>query len=177
MAEAGGWSTFEEFTDLWFTFLTSFKSTYTALEQGSKCSAQSRQWFGAKSSERRGDELLRYLYQARNDEEHGLDQGARAVPGRMTLKVTVPESLQIDLSTAHVENGIARMPGGQHADVVEQCSPHIALIPVRDRDKAKEYPVPTIHLGVPLTDRSPLNVANLAHAYLGTMVKEAEGLK
>lgn len=176
IAADGGWSTFEDFTDLWFTFLTAFKSTYTALEQGSKVSPQTMQWFGAKARQRRGDELLQYLYQARNDEEHGLDQGTRAVPGRMTLQVTVPESLQIDLSNVQAANGMTRLPDGQLATVIEQQSPHIALVPVRDRDKAKAHPVPTRHLGEPIKDQSPLNIAKLALAYLTGMVKEVEGL-
>lgn len=176
MAAGGGLSTFEDFTDLWFTFLTAFKSTYTALEQGSKISPQSRQWFGAKSTLRRGDELLQYLYQARNDEEHGLDQGTKAVPGRMTLQLTVPDSLQIDLSNVQVDNGMARLPDGQLAKVIEQQSPHIALVPVCDRDKSKTHPVPTRHLGLPVEDQSPLNIAQHALAYLAGMVKEIEGL-
>lgn len=176
MAAEGGWSTSEDFTDLWFGFLTAFKSTYTALEQGSKTSPQSMQWFGAKSRQRRSDELLQYLYQARNDEEHGLDQGTRAVPGRMTLQVTVPESLQIDLFSVQVESGVARLADGQLAKVIERQSPHIVLVPVRDRDKAKVHPVPTRHFGQPIEDQSPLNIAQLALAYLTEMVNEVEGL-
>lgn len=61
-----------DFADAWYLFLVAAKNVLTTLEQGAKSSAQSRQWFGAKKQERKDDPLLQYLFQARNDEEHGL---------------------------------------------------------------------------------------------------------
>lgn len=172
--EAGG--TFEAFTDTWFSFLTAYKSIYTALEQGAKLSAQSRQWFGSKSSERRRDQLLQYLYQARNDEEHGLENATKAVPGRATLEIVVPDSLQIDLSNVTFHGNTARLPNGDAAKVIENIPPHVILVSVQDRGR-NEYQPPTTHLGIPIQDASPLGVARLAQAYMERMVKEAEGLK
>jgi hypothetical protein len=34
----------EEFCDTWYQFLVTYKNVYTALDQGSKASPQSRQW-------------------------------------------------------------------------------------------------------------------------------------
>lgn len=172
--DAGG--TFEAFTDTWFSFLTAYKSIYTALEQGAKVSAQSRQWFGSKSSERRGDELLQYLYQARNDEEHGLENATKAVPGRATLEIVVPDSLQIDLSNVAFHGNTARLSNGDTARVIENIPPHVILVPVQDRGR-NEYRSPTTHLGIPIQDASPLGVARLAQTYMERVVKEAEGLK
>lgn len=172
--EAGG--DFDEFTDTWFTFLTAFKSTYTALEQGAKSSPQSRQWFGCKARERRGDELLQYLYQARNDEEHGLEEVAKAVPGRLMLEIKIPESLQIDLSNVQIAGDLARLPNGDSAKVIENIMPRVILVPVRDRER-REYQPPQRHLGTELSDASPLAVAKLAQSYLQEMIREAEGLK
>jgi hypothetical protein len=167
---------FEGFTDIWFTFLTAYKSIYTTLEQGAKSSPQSQQWFDAKASERRGDELLLYLYQARNDEEHGLEDVTKPVPGKVALEIKVPDSLQIDLSNVQFAGDRARLPNGDTAKVIENILPHIILVPVRDR-KRKEYHPPAVHLNAELQDASLLGVARLAYAYMERMVKEAEGLK
>lgn len=171
--DAGG--TFEAFTDAWFSFLTAYKSIYTALEQGAKVSPQSRQWFGSKSSERRADELLQYLYQARNDEEHGLENATKAVPGRATLEIVVPDSLQIDLSNVVFDGNTARLPNGDMAKVIENIPPHVILIPVQDRGR-NEYRPPTAHLGKSIQDASPLGVARLAQSYMVRMAYEAEQL-
>lgn len=174
--EAAG-ANFREFTDSWFVFLTAFKSTYTTLEQGAKVSAQSRQWFGAKARERRGDELLQYLFQARNDEEHGLEAGAEPVPGRITVEVKIPDSLRLDLSYIQTAGGEARLPNGTAAKIHEHILPSIILAPVRDRDRSTIYRPPVSHLGAPLADKSPLGVAKIGFGYLVGMVKEAEVLK
>ncbi len=169
---------FNDFTDAWFEFLTAFKSTYTTLQQGSKTSPQSMQWFGAKASERRGDELLQYLYHARNDEEHGLEDVAKFVPGRATLEITLSGKGSVDLSKVEFMGDRARLPSGEFAKVVDHQPPHVVLVPVWDRDKTSgKHQPPTMHLSTTLQDKSPLAVAKLARTYLAGMVKEAEGLK
>jgi hypothetical protein len=81
---------YQTFSDTWYTFLVAWKNIYTALEQGSKASAQSRQWFGAKKQARKGDKLLQYLFEARNDDEHGLNDSTALDPGGLAIGVSKP---------------------------------------------------------------------------------------
>lgn len=82
--------TFNDFSDNWYVFLTSAKNVYTVLEQGSKTSPQSRQWFGTKNKARKSDPLLQYLYEARNDDEHGLGSSVHLQPEKHEFGVSRP---------------------------------------------------------------------------------------
>jgi hypothetical protein len=46
----------------WAVFLVNAGRVFTKLEQASKVTAKSRAWWGKKVNERRGDELLRYVW-------------------------------------------------------------------------------------------------------------------
>ena len=85
-----GCNDYDTFSEYLYTFLVAAKGIYTILEQGAKSRAQARQWFGAKSKERRSDPLLQYLYQARDDDEHGLSRVVEHVPGALGIGVSKP---------------------------------------------------------------------------------------
>ena len=166
---------YDNFTDVWYIFLTASKNVYTVLEQGAKGSPQSRQWFGTKKQERRGDALLQYIYQARNDDEHGLLPVAKSVSGSLQIGVSKP-----GYSTSTVINSTPN--GGFHVAsidgrpvLVEQTFPHIRLMQVRDRG-GKLYDPPEKHMGSKIPSNMPLPVAELTTAYLEAMIGEAEAL-
>lgn len=169
--------TYEDFTDKWYVFITAFKSIYTSLEQGAKISAQSRQWFGGKQNLRRSDDLLQYIYQARNDDEHGLEQATEFVEGALKIGVTKPgysNSMRIDGTLG--PGGNLRVQSRDSKPVlIEHTIPHVKLINVTDRAK-KIYPPPKRHLGQIITDCSPLNVATLGFNYVESLVSEASKL-
>lgn len=186
--------TFSEFSDAWYVILTSSKNVYTVLEQGAKVSPQSMQWFGAKKQIRKSDPLLQYMFEARNDDEHGLGSA-------IELK---PELYEIGVSGLGFSNKV-RLDGGPFSNVVvEGCGTAVAfeggppspnlqvtpldgkpvrvrrtpattkLAPVAARGD-RTYEPPTHHLGQPLRDISPIAVAELNVAYLADLVTEAEG--
>lgn len=166
---------YDTFTGLWFTFLTAAKSVYTTLEQGSKISAQSRQWFGGKAQERRNDPLLQYLYQARNDDEHGLSFGAEQVPGNLAIGVNQP-----GYSTAMTINsgpdGTLHVASMDNKPVlIAHTPPHVKLIRVHGRSH-EPYDPPENHNGVHLADRSPFAVARIMIDYLESLINEAGSL-
>jgi len=89
----------------WTDFLIMANRVYTKLEQGSKSRGASAAWFGRKRHERRKDDLLRYIKNARDTDEHGLSNVTEVRPGQKieawggveavdgwTLRVT-PETL------------------------------------------------------------------------------------
>jgi hypothetical protein len=162
---------FDDFTDAWFSFVTAFKSVYTTLEQGAKASPQSRQWFGAKQAIRRKDPLLQYVYQARNDDEHGLAPVARHVPESLAVGVSRPgysSNMRISMKdgtiTAQSLDGLPVL--------VEHTAAHAALVTVTGLGNVKFHP-PTTHLGQAIERNLPLPVARLAFSYLEKLVEEA----
>lgn len=187
--------TFSDFADSWYIFLTSAKNIYTVLEQGSKATAQSRQWFGAKKQIRKDDPLLQYLYEARNDDEHGLGSSISPQPERHEIGVA-----KEGYSNSMVLNGgpfqNVTVSGCGTAVVFEGGPPPVGLLvtaldgkPVLARRTPattvlaqitargnRIYSPPEKHLGKEITNNSPIVVADLAIFYLSGLLEEAERL-
>ena len=171
---------FDAFNDVWYTFLTAAKNIYTVLEQGAKISPQSRQWFGAKKEERRKDDLLQYLFQARNDDEHGIEPIAEHIPGFVGIGGGGER-----YSNSFMFSGGTDASGNFHISeleskdgrpvLIEHRPDSVKLISVKDRG-GRLYDPPTSHKGSSLSDNSPLNVAKLALLHLEALVSEAEKL-
>ena len=135
VAELADCHDFETFNDIWYTFLVSSKNIYTVLEQGSKSSPQSRQWFGAVTGFRKDDELLQYLFEARNDDEHGLENSAEHVPGSLAIGVR-----REGFSSGVILNGTIGPGGSLHVQstdgkpvLIKQTLPHVRLISIAAR--------------------------------------------
>lgn len=134
----------DEFRDTWFVFLTAFKSVYTALQEGAKGQPKSLQWMGARNRERRNSPLLRYLYAARNDEEHGLNLSVMDSLGGISVDTdgtTAEDPLIVWLNpeTGMVE---AYRASGAPVTVLLQHGPGPLLRAVRDRDGTSISPPP-----------------------------------
>lgn len=185
-----------DFSDHWYTFLTAFKNIYTVLEQGAKSSPQSRQWFGSKATFRRGDPLLQYVYQARNDDEHGLASSINLKPMQTEIGVSRPGFSQTQIlnggpfRNVEVSGGFgsnARFTGALPADLsvtsldnkpvlIKRTPATTILVDVSDRDRQTKYQPPTTHLGKPIADVYPLAVAELAAEYAEALLAEASKL-
>lgn len=177
--------TYGDFSDHWYIFLTSAKNVYTVLEQGSKVSPQSRQWFGAKANIRKNDPLLQYLYEARNDDEHGLGSsievqssntyeiGASA-PGfsnamRLDGQIGGIHFRDVTVSnfgTAIVSNSppppSLRITALDNKPVLVRRTPDTTILAEVTARGNRKYPPPDSHMGKPLKDMSPVSVAKLA---------------
>lgn len=171
---------YQTFSDTWYTFLVAWKNIYTALEQGSKVSPQSRQWFGAKKQERKGDELLQYLFEARNDDEHGLNDSTELEPGEIAISAGKPGYS----GNFHIRS--MRFNGAGYPSIdatsndgkpilIEFSPARAKLVPVTARGPVTYQP-PTKHMGADLPDNQPLPVAALALDYARTLVEEAAAL-
>lgn len=163
------------FADCWYTFLTSIKNIYTALEQGAKASPQSMQWIGGKKQERRNDDLLQYLFQARNDDEHGLQPVTEYVPEKIGLGVAKPgystsARYNITIKDGRISGIIQSLDGKPY--LIERTPAHARLARVHGRGDVPFDP-PTQHMGRPLASSLPVPVATLAIAYFESLVEEA----
>jgi hypothetical protein len=187
--------TFEEFSDAWYVVLTSSKNIYTVLEQGAKGAAQSMQWLGAKKQIRKNDTLLQYMFEARNDDEHGLGSSVALKPELHEIGVAGPGfSSTIRLDGGPFSNvvisgcqtavafsggppplGLRVTPLDGKPVQVRRSPATTILVPVIARGDRK-YDPPTHHLGHKLNDTSPIAVAELNVAYLAGLLNEASGL-
>jgi hypothetical protein len=170
-------TTHEAFAGAWYFFLIAAKNVYTSLEQGAKTSAQSRQWFGAKKNERKTDPLLQYLFQARDDDEHGLGDVTKLEPGSLAIGKARPgfsSNMSISLSTdGSGRPTIHRLESHDGLPIlIEEIRAHFRLLPVTGRGDVT-YDPPTHHLGAPLLDNQPIIVGNLAIEYLTRLIEEA----
>jgi hypothetical protein len=163
---------YQEFTDVWYTFLTASKSIWTVLEVGAKDDPESRQWFALKSKQRRADELLTYLFEARNDDEHGIAPVTALKPGYLSIgKVEPGFSNSVFISGSFETELIVRSLDGKPVLIEEQ--PNTAKLAVINPRGRPPMDPPTTHLGEPLPDDSPLTVATLALNYLTKLIEEA----
>ena len=161
-----------EFDDVerhWAAFLVSAGRVYTKLEQGSKASPEAGAWWSGVLHQRRTDELLCYIWHARNAEEHTLERVTQRHDG--SAKMVQPS----DAEREAIEGQLVTF-GKPFAVLgsVEVVWPHVKLGDAVDR--GKRYAPPKSHLGQPLKDPLPKNVGLLALARLEGLLTEAEAL-
>jgi len=169
LREIGESKTYEEFVDSWFTYLMAVKNIYTVLEQGAKSTPQDRQWFGAIKAKRKNDELLQYLFQARNDDGHGVNLVTDYVKEEVVLR---------GVTSVIVGKGkIAGFSESGKPVPAEHTLPHVRLATVNGRANER-YSPPTEHLGNPIGDPTaigfPNTVATLGLEYFTQLVSDAE---
>jgi hypothetical protein len=185
-------TTMQKFDEKWYIFLHAAKGVYTTLKEGAKASPQSRQWFGQANEFRKNDELLRYIWEARNDDEHGIEEQTERVPPSLLLGISENGSSRfmqdqygnilgnVSVSAYQLRGPIpkaSKMPVLTALDgkpVRSSYQPdRVVLRPVLDRSNV-QYNPPKTHLGVPLKTDTALEVAELTVKYLRRLVGEAE---
>jgi hypothetical protein len=153
----------------WAAFLVAAGRVFTKLEQGAKLLDKSKAWWGNQLHRRRTDPLLRYLWHARNADEHTLQDVTQRHHG--SAKIVEPTKEEIAaLNQALEKETRPWTPLG----MVEWLPDHVELLPVVDR--GVRYDPPASHLGNPIVGSSPAHLAELMLTYLDAMVKEADEL-
>lgn len=166
----------ETFDINWLDFLVQWKGTYTKVQQAAKDGPRETQWFGAVNKERRNDPLLRYLYEARNDGEHGTEASAKHSPNSVKF-TSYGKRVGIKVSPS---GGIYLGPDGKpvvwdDGKIVESVAfdpAESTLFEVAERDSAKKVPPPTSHLGSPMEPK-PYIAADLGLKWLRSLVATA----
>lgn len=165
-----------EFQTHWLDFLVQWKGTYTKVQRAAKETPQEVQWFGDVNRERRNDALLRYLFEARNDGEHGIDPSAVHMGPGFSF-TTHGRVLQI---RTHADGTLYLGPDGkpvalddgkevEHIDVEPAES---YLVEVKEYDGKRMVPPPTSHLGNPMEPK-PRIAAQLGLKWLRSLVATA----
>lgn len=159
------------FADAWSDFLLASNGVYSKLEEGAKGCGRSEGWFGRKKHGRKNDALLSYIHHARNEDEHGLEQSTWR---RGTAEVFAPLSGYIkNLIITMNPDGSVEMEGDDESVAAVRVSARARLKAVIDQRYKDRFEPPAEHLGKPLGDIFPEDVARLFLTYLEGLIAEA----
>ena len=149
----------------WWGFLLAADGIYSKLEQGANGNRKSEPWFGKVKHLRKTDPLLSYIHQARNSDEHGIDDSSfTAVTATPTNPdVEIIQSLDPnDPTTTNLTIKVSKtIPKGT---AIAGLATGVALRAVTNR--GAKFLVPTHHLGQQLKDNSVREVARAGLRYL-----------
>lgn len=162
--------TFPELEAAWSDFLLAAGRIFSKLEQGAKSNGTSRAWFGRQRHTRRSEPLLSYIHHARNADEHGIER----ITERKPASLGIGSSGATYIKRMTVRHGLIEIEGDGSPLKVTVIPGRAELIAVFDH--GDKYEPPTQHLGNAISDQSPLAVAELAIAYLRTMIDDAAKL-
>jgi hypothetical protein len=167
---------YEEAEEAWSDYLLAASTIYS---KRSKAKGSSGGWYGRKKKERKDDPLLRYLHQARNSDEHGIERVAAR--GGNDRDMMTGEPLKFnerrEKLIVEVRDGTTGVVKASNIKAY-LYGPSLQMIRVHDRRFNDHCDPPTKHLGeqIDLEDNSLEGVATLGLCYLTGLVTEAEGL-
>lgn len=163
----------ETFQTHWLDFLVQWKGAYTKVQQAAKDSPQEIQWFGNVTRERKADPLLRYLFEARNDGEHGTDYSARHAGPHFRFQTEGAEVLirkNDDGSIYLRPDGTPEvLDDGKEVERIEIRPAESFLLEVKEYDGKKTVSPPTSHLGAPMEPK-PHIAAKLGLKWLKSLI-------
>lgn len=176
-------SFYDQFVKAWKDFLIAATAIPHILEKAAGASPQARQWYGGKRNEGRKDDLVRYMLQARNAEEHGIDPvthhssaqwiGQHPAGGWKFSDVGYIEAtkqlyMKVDYADPHPTPRFTFKPT------------EIKLAPVVDDRFKQVFDPPRAHMDCAINDgepATPLQAGRLYLAYVEGLVREAEELE
>jgi hypothetical protein len=168
---------YKQFRLAWTQFLLALNAVYSKLEQGVKGNSKCEAWWGVLKNTRRKDPLLQYLHQARNADEHGIQQISYEDPA--SFGVGKPDEpinyLRIQSTVDETTIEMHQNDDGTFPTIF--AIPWSAqLVPVTDSRFGDTYtPVPK-HLGGNLPDTKPETFAEAGLEFTRKALDEAAAL-
>jgi hypothetical protein len=168
MESADGFDAMEK---AWTNFLIMSNRIYTKLEQGAKTDGASTAWFGRKKHERRKDPLLRYIKNARDADEHGLERVTERKPGGVEVKFNADEpDKPVNMERGHISTGSSGIEmsfkfGEPTSVMIQHTPPSVRLVEVTNYGDKYQPP-----------DSDPITVARRGVTFLETLIAETESL-
>jgi len=159
----------------WTQFVDSLEEFWTRFyDEGKKTFSSFQPWAGALDAQRKADDLLKYLYQARHQSQHGrieIQWGeprlliARDFSGHIRgLKVFNDGTYEIDSTPLQ-----PALP-----DAVVENAPGDPMLPVIENKRFRQtFNPPDAFDGKPLQDSAPATVAQLGLDYYKSVLADA----
>ena len=162
-------TTFSVLEEGWSQFLIATNLTFMKLRAGSKGCPISEAWIAQRTQERDGDELLSYLHQARNAEEHGIDCSVQN-----GYKIEPVPGVTLHVDATFEPNGDVIFRRQDDPSVLVFFPLTGALKEIADR-RGRTVGPPTSHLGQAI-EPTARTIAGAATTYLDDMIVGAEAL-
>jgi hypothetical protein len=164
---------FEQFSDAWVDFLAALNSVHSKLEAASEGNPKSYQWMSKKIHIRRKDPLLLYLHQARNAEEHGIEDVAEDAGIGVSVLGTgyIKSMVIVGGKVVSADFGHGPIP-----KIIERPKGGARLVSVRNSKYGDVFDPPTEHLGKPLQARSVTELGQIAIDYHAALIDDAAKL-
>jgi hypothetical protein len=150
----------------WAAFLVAAGRVFTKLERGSKSSRESIAWFGTIKEKRRTDPILSYIWNARNVDEHGIEEVTQFQSGSVKYVDPTPEE------SAAFRQKMQKIGKPYTALAhIEVVFPHVRLVEIVVREG--RFQPPRQSTGDLM---APAAVALLALAFIENALEDAAGL-
>jgi len=151
----------------WKNFLTHLEAVWKHTERAVQpAHSKFAPWQGVKKRQRKGDELLQYLAQARDAHAHSIRPLAIVTPAsrRFSVRGHV-ETLEV------VDNVVVEYKGSHPLEVHDQPET-VHLLPVWN--SGRWYNPPENHMGAPLTNLEPVAIGGVGLNWYIRFVEEVE---
>lgn len=159
----------------WVRFVESLEEAWTSfIEEGKDVSTKFQPWMGKYIKERRNDPLLKYLYQARHQSQHG-NISLNWKSGKIRIAPNFSghiKSLKIHPDGNYEADATALHESADDFSLVHESGKPI-LPKIVNKKHNQEYAPPNIHLNKTIQDSLPHNVAKLAIQYYHNIFREA----
>lgn len=159
----------EDFEEEWKQYLTCLEKIWAKVERTCQPHANIFQpWQGKFQALRKKDMLLRYLKQARDADNHSIQDLTEVKPGQMTINFP-SGSGRIDY--LHIDN--SRVVSYAGSPMIETVTPpHPVAVSIKNN--GEWYNPPTSHLGKNVPNHHPITIAELGIAFYSKYIEEVE---
>jgi hypothetical protein len=181
------------FIDAWANLLNDLKKTWDKLKKGGNGVKGFDNWLKPFSDQRKKDELILYLWMARNADNHGLEKIVDKKPPRIAFGNPLSSESGLIANFKIFKNGqyeykYLSHPGGtiekrsglvQHLvnnkkEIVSIIPGKIRPVQVSSKSGKTVYPPPKTHLGKPIDPDDILAMAFLGFAWYQSLLDRAE---
>lgn len=162
-------SDFEEFEHNWKVFLFCTEKLWEKLEKACDKSSKFPPWQGKYRRIRKKDPLLRYLKQARNADNHSIQDLNFINSGSFTVTRTDPQTGIAGTKHISQEESLNYNPDELFINLF---APHPEVLPVVN--KGVRYDPPKSHMGERIDDLHPSTLAALGLEFYSRLIGEAE---
>lgn len=156
----------EEFEAAWRDFLNHIEKVYVKVE---RCCQPFQNkflpWQGRYNNLRKKDALLRYIKQARDADNHSIQDITEMIDGKTTMKFANQAGGYIE--NLEIHNGKIVHYSGDPM-IVEHQPPQPIAVPVKNN--SEWYNPPTSHLEKRIDSKHPLHLADLAFQFYSQFV-------
>lgn len=160
----------DRFESEWREFLSCIEKAWNKVERTCQPQrAKFQPWQGTFHSLRKKDMLLRYLKQARDADNHSIQDMTAIKPESRIIKSSSPSGSYIKSMT--IFNGeVISYEGDPIVQII--TPPHPIAIPVKT--SGEWHNPPTFHLGTPVPDLHPVTLAKLGLSFYTDFVDQVE---